>query len=92
MSIQLQINNPVQPGVSGGPLSDRDGDLISIVVAMLDAKSVYENLEIIPQNANFATKSDYLVPVAEMILAYETMSLGGVEDNPKVCALRAEPQ
>lgn len=63
----FQINNPVQPGNSGGPLFDRDGNLIGIVVAMLDAKFFFENLDTIPQNVNFAIKSDYLINLISML-------------------------
>ena len=62
----FQINNPIQPGNSGGPLFDRDGNLIGIVVATLDAKFFYENLDTIPQNVNFAIKSDYLINLVSM--------------------------
>jgi len=63
----FQINNPIQPGNSGGPLFDRDGNLIGIVVAILDAKFFYENLDIIPQNVNFAIKADYLINLISML-------------------------
>jgi len=63
----FQINNPIQPGNSGGPLFDRDGNLIGIVVATLDANFFYENLDTIPQNVNFAIKSDYLINLISML-------------------------
>ena len=63
----FQINNPIQPGNSGGPLFDRDGNLIGIVLASLDAKFFYENLDTIPQNVNFAIKSDYLINLISML-------------------------
>jgi TPR repeat protein len=63
----FQINNPIQPGNSGGPLFNQDGDLIGIVLATLDAKFFYENLDTIPQNVNFAIKSDYLISLISML-------------------------
>ena len=63
----FQINNPIQPGNSGGPLFNQDGDLIGIVLATLDAKFFYENLDTIPQNVNFAIKSDYLINLISML-------------------------
>ena len=55
-----QISNPIQPGNSGSPLFDRDGQLIGIVVSQLDAKALYEKEGIIPQNVNFAVKASFL--------------------------------
>jgi len=34
----FQISNPVQPGNSGGPLFDAEGNIIGIVVSGLNAK------------------------------------------------------
>jgi S1-C subfamily serine protease len=56
----LQMNVPIQPGNSGGPLLTNSGELIGVVVAALDAKYFIENIGIVPQNVNFAVKSDYL--------------------------------
>jgi len=53
----LQISNPIQPGNSGGPLFNANGELIGIIVSSLVAT---ENVEDVPQNVNFAIKSDYL--------------------------------
>ena len=63
----FQISNPVQPGNSGGPLFNNNGELIGIVVSSLNAKYFYENLNIIPQNVNFAVKSDYLINLVSML-------------------------
>ena len=56
----FQISNPIQPGSSGGPLFDSEGNLIGIALASSDATYFYENVDIIPQDANFAVKSDRL--------------------------------
>lgn len=55
-----QISNPIQPGNSGGPLFNKDGQLVGIVVAQLDARVLYERAGIIPQNINFAVKASML--------------------------------
>jgi len=62
----LQITNPLQPGNSGGPLFNMKGDVIGILVASLDAAAVLEATGTIPQNVNFAIKSQYLVNLIEM--------------------------
>jgi S1-C subfamily serine protease len=63
----FQINNPIQPGNSGGPLFDKHGNVVGIVLASLDAKFFYEKLDTIPQNVNFAIKSDYLISLISML-------------------------
>ena len=53
----LQISAPVQPGNSGGPLLDRNGNVVGIVVAKLDALGIASVTGDIPQNVNFAIKA-----------------------------------
>ena len=62
----FQISNPLQPGNSGGPLFNNNGDLVGIVVSSLNAKFFYENAGIIPQNVNFAVKASYLQSIISM--------------------------
>ena len=53
----LQISAPVQPGNSGGPLFDRYGNVIGVVVAKLNALKIASATGDIPQNVNFAIKA-----------------------------------
>jgi S1-C subfamily serine protease len=53
---QFQISAPVQPGNSGGPLLDRSGNVVGIVVSKLNAQRVARSTGDIPQNVNFAVK------------------------------------
>ncbi len=53
----LQISAPVQPGNSGGPLLDEDGNLVGIVTSKLNFLSEIKNAGDIPQNVNFAIKA-----------------------------------
>jgi S1-C subfamily serine protease len=54
-----QISVPIQPGNSGGPLFNEDGNIIGITSATLNSK----NLNINTQNVNYAVKSLYLVNI-----------------------------
>lgn len=53
---ELEMSAPVQPGNSGGPLLDANGQLVGIVVTKLNAKVVAEAMGDLPQNVNFAIK------------------------------------
>jgi S1-C subfamily serine protease len=57
----FQHTAPIQPGNSGSPLFTTEGDVVGVIVSTLNAKYLYERAEAIPQNVNFAVKSDYLL-------------------------------
>lgn len=50
----IQISAPIQPGNSGGPLLDMSGDVIGVIVAQINALSMMESGQGVPQNVNFA--------------------------------------
>ena len=77
----LQITAPVQPGNSGGPLFDRRGNVIGVIVAKLDALQVAELTGDIPQNVNFAIKSD---------LARRFLAASGIEYETGASGARLE--
>jgi S1-C subfamily serine protease len=53
----LQISAPVQPGNSGGPLLDRNGNVVGVVIGKLNAIKTASVTGDIPQNVNFAIKA-----------------------------------
>jgi S1-C subfamily serine protease len=55
--VHLQISVPVQPGNSGSPLLDDNGNVVGIVVASLTQA----------QNVNYAIKADYLLNLCDML-------------------------
>ncbi len=57
----------IQPGNSGSPLFNSNGEFIGLVFSSLNAKFFYENSDIIPQNVNFAVKSNYLLNLISLL-------------------------
>jgi S1-C subfamily serine protease len=52
-----QISAPVQPGNSGGPLLDENGNLVGIVTSKLNVWNEIKAQGDIPENVNFAIKA-----------------------------------
>jgi hypothetical protein len=52
----IQISAPVQPGNSGGPLVDANGNVVGVVTSQVNALKVMLANGNIPQNVNFAIK------------------------------------
>jgi S1-C subfamily serine protease len=52
----LQISAPVQPGNSGGPLLDMEGNVVGVVAAKINAIKFAKMTGDIPENINFAVK------------------------------------
>jgi S1-C subfamily serine protease len=55
-----QISAPVQLGNSGGPVIDKAGNVVGIIVGKLNALGVASVTHDVPQNINFAIKSSIL--------------------------------
>src|ERR1700722_3904343 len=53
----LQISAAVQPGNSGGPLLDTNGQIVGMVAAKLNALKIAKATGDIPENINFAIKT-----------------------------------
>ncbi len=62
----LQISAPVQPGNSGGPLLDQNGNLVGVVSAKLNAlRTMVATNGDIPQNVNFAIRASIVASFLE---------------------------
>jgi S1-C subfamily serine protease len=57
----------VQPGNSGGPLCDANGEVVGIVVARLNDMAMLEISGVVPQNVNYAVKARSAVRLLQSI-------------------------
>jgi S1-C subfamily serine protease len=70
----VQIDVPVQPGNSGGPLINRRGEAIGVVTATLSQLVALRESGALPQNVNFAVKIDYILPLLRSAASPESLS------------------
>ena len=87
----LQITAPVQPGNSGGPVLDQDGNVVGVVVAKLDVIEVAAATNDLAQNVNFAIKTSVLLNFLESSgVRYSTGSTTAQHLQPADLADRAK--
>jgi len=82
-----QVSVPIQPGNSGGALLDEHGNILGVVIAMLNAKKTFEISGSLPQNVNYAVKSlyaqamiDTLPDVAENLISPSRSKSNAIEN------------
>jgi hypothetical protein len=82
---RFQISAPVQPGNSGGPVLDRAGNVVGMVVSKLNVLRVARMTGDIPQNVNFA------IPVSIITSILDANSVkyqvGTPDENRSVAAI-----
>ncbi len=73
---EYQISVQVQPGNSGGPLVDANGNVAGVIVARLNDFAALKSMGSLPQNVNYAIKGkilrDFLSQSADIKLASVT--------------------
>lgn len=55
-----QMSVPIQPGNSGGPVFNNNGEVIGIATSSLSAAEIFKWSGNIPQNVNYAIKTNYV--------------------------------
>ncbi|HWK43655.1 MAG TPA: tetratricopeptide repeat-containing serine protease family protein [Stellaceae bacterium] len=74
----LQLNAPVQPGNSGGPLVDLSGNVVGVISAKLNAAAIMRVSGALPENVNFAIKNT----VVESFLQAHAVSFATAAQGP----------
>ncbi len=59
----IQVTVPIQPGNSGGPLLNNNGQLIGVVTSSAAILNFLKYTGTLPQNISWAVKSNYLLPL-----------------------------
>jgi S1-C subfamily serine protease len=66
----IQITTPIQPGNSGGPLFNKDGNIVGLTTSKLNERAVGTSVE----NVNYAIKATYLINIYNMLPKKEELS------------------
>ncbi len=63
----FQTSLPIQPGNSGGPLVNENGEVVGLIVSRLHDIAALMATGAVPQNVNYAIKTSFVLPFLEGI-------------------------
>ena len=63
----FQMSVPIQPGNSGGPLLNSQGQVVGVVTSTLNNRYFLVKKGVVPQNVNFAVKINYALPLIQSV-------------------------
>jgi S1-C subfamily serine protease len=72
---EYQISVPLQPGNSGGPLCDVNGEVVGIVVARLNDLAALRESGAVPQNVNYAVKAKHALQLLQGVKGLDGLLL-----------------
>lgn len=78
----FQISVPIQPGNSGGPLIDLSGSVVGITASKLSSISMLNRSGVVPENVNYAIKSNYLIELLSTNESIRTKIVTATSDRP----------
>ena len=81
----FQITVPIQPGNSGGPLFNMNGEVIGVTTSSFSTVAAAQRTGVLPQNLNFAVKSLYITALLQTVSGFSISKIGiePVPINPK---------
>jgi S1-C subfamily serine protease len=81
----LQISAAVQPGNSGGPLLDSNGQIVGVVSQKLNQLAVARVTGMLPENVNFAIKTGALRDFLDnSVVPYQTADAKSELKTPEI--------
>ena len=78
---RFQMDAAIQQGNSGGPVIDRNGNVIGVTVAKLDEIAILAAQGSLPQNVNIGIRCDALFEVLSKLPPEHLRSLNDVKLN-----------